>query len=135
MVVHKLRGKDPWKITRLPGSILFGPSVTKPPGSVPRDIAKGLFAHFVFSVAVGLLYPKLVRNMRAGPIGAGLRSSATLFALGFVILPYVLLPARTAPMRLPPKSLALNAVSHVLYGVTFGLAYRLLDRKRSSSAA
>lgn len=129
MGIMKLRGKDPWKVTRASASLVFGPAVAQPPGFVPGDVARGLSMHVTYSVTVGGLYAALLPQLRLTPIQGGLVTGSVLYALGSYILPATL-GGRVEPMKKSPKEKAMAAVMHAFYGVVFGLAYGQLTKRR-----
>lgn len=124
-VVSMLRGKDPWMVARVPGSILLGPEAVRPPGFVPGDVVLGLLLHLWLGILVGLVYAALLPRLGLSPVAGALVAAAVLYALGFWILPQ-LFPDWLSPFWLPPTGRALQAVAHAIYSVVFGLAFKAL---------
>lgn len=121
-MVSGARGMDPWKVVRVPGSFVLGPSAVEPAGFVAGDVVIGVLLHLWLGVAVGLIYAAALRTLDLRPITAGLIAGAILYALGFWALPLVF-PGWLAPFWLPPIEKALQAMAHAVYGVVFGFAY------------
>ncbi len=120
-----LRGRDPWMVTRVPGSFLRGPEVVQPPGFVPDDVWIGLLVHLWLSMLVGVVYAGLLPRLRISPLAGGLITGMVLYVLGFWLLPQ-LFPFWLSPFWLPPAGRALQAVAHAAYGLVLGYAYREL---------
>lgn len=118
-----LRGMDPWRVVRMPASLVLGPAAVDPPGFAAGDVLAGLLMHFLLGVLVGAVYGALLPRLGPSPIAGGLMTGAVLYGFEFWLLPH-LFPARLAPFGLPPAGRALQAVAHVVYGVVLGVAYR-----------
>lgn len=125
MLVAWLRDKDPWMVTRVPGSFLLGPDAVQPHGFVPADVLIGLLMHLWLAILVGLVYASLLPRLRLSPVAGGLAAGAVLYALGFWILP-LLFPAWLSPFWLPPAGRALQAMAHAAYGVALGWTFAKL---------
>lgn len=121
--VALMRGMDPWMVARMPAAFLLGPAAVQPPGFVSGDVLLGLLIHLWMAVLVGLVYAALMPRLGVSPITGGLIAAAVLYAMGFWLLPH-LFPRQLAPFWLPPLDRLLEAVTHVVYGVVFGLAFR-----------
>lgn len=130
MLVGWLRGKDPWMVTRVPGSFLLGPAATRPSGFVAGDVLLGLTTHLALAIIVGLAYAALLPRLGLSPVVGGLVTAAILYALGFWTLP-LLFPHWLAPFWLPPMGRALQALAHAIYGVVFGWSFRAFAAHRS----
>lgn len=124
-MVSLLRGMDPWRVARMPGSFVLGPRAVQPPGFVPSDVLIGLLLHLWLGVLVGVIYAALLPRRSVSPVAGGLITGAVLYVLGFWALP-LLFPTRLAPFWLPSLDKAMQAVAHVVYGLVFGYAYRWL---------
>lgn len=124
-MVALVRGMDPWRVSRMPGALVLGPSAVGPPGFVAGDVVLGLLMHLWLGILVGLLYAALLPRLGLSPLAGGLIAAAILYALGFWALP-LFFPAWLAPFWLPPVGRALQAAAHAVYGVVFGLSYRRL---------
>lgn len=131
-VVALVRGRDPWMVTRVPGSFLLGPAAVEPPGFVPSDVLIGMLMHLWLGILVGLVYAALIPRLRLSPVVGGLIAGALLYALGFWLLPQ-LFPERLAPFWLPPTGRALQAMAHAVYGLVLGYAYGRLLRPAPGS--
>lgn len=125
MPILAAMGKDVWAVARMPGSLVAGPSVMEPPGLVPADVLLGLGMHAALGVLVGLVYAALLPRLGVSPITAGLIAGAVLYLFGFLILPAVF-PGWLAPFRVPPLMHVIEIITHAVYGVVFGLAFRRL---------
>lgn len=130
MLVGWLRGKDPWMVTRVPGSFLLGPDAVQPPGFVPGDVLIGLLMHLWLGILVGVVYAAFLPRLRISPMAGGLLAGVVLYALGFWTLP-LLFPGRLSPFWFPPVGRALQAVAHVVYGVVFGWTFGTLAKRRT----
>lgn len=126
-MVALLRGTDPWRVARMPGAFVLGPSAVEPPGPVPADVLVGLLMHLLLGILVGLAYATLLPRLGLSPLTGGLIMAVLLYGLGFWALP-LLFPAWLAPFWLPPVGRLLQATAHLVYGVVFGLSYRRLVR-------
>jgi hypothetical protein len=127
MMVSWLRGKDPWMVTRMPGSFVLGPDAVRPPGFEPGDVLIGMLAHLLLGVLVGLIYAALRPRLGVSPVAGGLITGGILYALGFWILP-VLFPGWLSPFWLPPTEKVLQVVAHAVYGWVFGMAFARFAR-------
>lgn len=125
MPILAVMGKDVWAVARMPGSLVAGPSVMEPPGLVPADVLLGLGMHAALGVLVGLVYAALLPRLGVSPITGGLIAGAVLYLFGFIILPAVF-PGWLAPFRVPPLMHMIEIITHAVYGVVFGLAFRRL---------
>jgi hypothetical protein len=125
--VSALRGMDPWRVTRVPGSLLLGPEAVQPPGLVLPDVLVGMLMHLWLGILVGLVYAALLPRLGLSPLVGGLITGLVLYALGFWLLP-LLFPAWLAPFWLPPTGRLLQAVAHLVYGAVLGWTYRRLLR-------
>jgi hypothetical protein len=134
-MVSLLRGMDPWMVARMPGSFVLGLEAVQRPGFVPGDVLMGLLMHLGLGILVGVIYAALLPRLGISPVAGGLIAGAVLYILGFWVLP-LLFPTWLAPFWLPPLEKALEAVTHVIYGVVFGYAYqRMLDTKPAARHA
>lgn len=125
-----LRDGDPWRVIRVPGSFVSGPDAVEPSGFVAGDVAVGTTLHLGMAVLVGWIYAALLPRLGLQPITGGLITGAVLYALGFWILPLAF-PDRLAAFWLPPPGRALQAGAHAIYGMAFGVGFRLLGRSGS----
>lgn len=125
-VVSLLRGMDPWMVARMPGSFLLGPEAVQPPGYVPGDVLIGLLMHLALGIIVGVVYAALLSRLGVSPVTGGLITGAVIYALGFWLLP-LLFPRWLAAFWLPPPEKVLEAVTHAVYGLVLGFAYRALE--------
>lgn len=125
MPILAVMGKDVWAVARMPGSLVAGPSVMEPPGLVPADVLLGLGMHASLGILVGLVYAALLPRLGVSPIAGGLIAGAVLYLFGFIILPAVF-PGWLAPFRVPPLMHMIEIITHAVYGVVFGLAFRRL---------
>ncbi|CAN5861508.1 hypothetical protein BH20GEM3_BH20GEM3_04470 [soil metagenome] len=123
MPILAVIGKDAWAVARMPGSLVAGPSVMEPPGFVPADVLLGLGMHVALGILVGVVYAVLLPRLGVSPIVGGLIAGAVLYLLGFVLLPAVF-PDWLAPFRVPPLMHVIEIITHAVYGVVFGLAFR-----------
>ncbi|MDQ3555789.1 MAG: hypothetical protein M3409_03295 [Gemmatimonadota bacterium] len=126
-LVSWIRGMDPWTVARVPASFLLGPAAVEPPGFALGDVLLGLGMHLVLGILVGSVYAALLPRLGISPVAGGLITGATLYGLGFWMLP-LLFPVWLAPFWLPPAGTVLQALAHAVYGVIFGLAYRRFAR-------
>lgn len=124
-MVSGVRGMDPWKVARVPGSFLLGPAAVEPAGFVVGDVLIGLLLHIWLGIVVGLIYAALLPALEIPAIAGGLIAGAALYALGFWALP-LLFPAWLAPFWLPAVDRALQAMAHAIYGIVFGFAFERL---------
>ncbi len=123
MPILAVMGKDVWAVARMPGSLVAGPSVMEPPGFVPADVLLGLGMHVALGILVGVVYAVLLPRLGVSPTVGGLIAGAVLYLLGFVLLPAVF-PDWLAPFRVPPLMHMIEIITHAVYGVVFGLAFR-----------
>lgn len=131
MMVSRLRGKDPWRVTRMPGSFALGPDAVRPPGFVPEDVLIGMLTHLWLGVLVGLVYAALRPRLGVSPVAGGLITGGILYALGFWILPLTF-PEWLSPFWLPATEKLLQVVAHAVYGWVFGVAFARLAGVGSS---
>ncbi len=122
MMVSWVRGKDPWKVVRMPASFAVGPDAIRPPGFEPGDVLIGLLWHLWLSVLVGIIFAVLRPRLGVTPVVGGLITGGILYAVGFWILP-LSFPQWLSPFWLAPDEKALQAVAHVIYGWIFGWAF------------
>lgn len=133
MMVSWVRGRDPWMVTRMPGSILSGPDAVKPPGFVPGDVIIGMLSHLWLGILVGLIFALLRPRLGVSPVVGGLITGGVLYALGFWILPLAF-PEWLSPFWLPPTEKVLELFAHAVYGWVFGTAFaRLVGNSMSAS--
>jgi hypothetical protein len=123
MPILAVMGKDVWAVARMPASLVAGPSVMEPPGFVPADVLLGLGMHVALGILVGVVYAVLLPRLGVSPIVGGLIAGAVLYLLGFGLLPAVF-PDWLAPFRVPPLMHVIEIITHAVYGVVFGLAFR-----------
>lgn len=123
MPILAVMGKDAWAVARMPASLVAGPSVMEPPGFVPADVLLGLGMHVALGILVGVVYAVLLPRLGVSPIVGGLIAGAVLYLLGFLLLPAVF-PDWLAPFRVPPLMHMIEIITHAIYGVVFGLAFR-----------
>lgn len=121
------RGRDPWMVTRVPGSFVLGPAAVHPPGFIPGDVLIGLLMHLWLGILVGVVYAALLPRLGSSPMEGGLVAGALLYGVGFWLLPQ-LLPVWLAPFWLPSTGRALQAVAHAFYGLVLGYAYARSQR-------
>lgn len=126
-LVSAVRGMDPWMVTRMPASFLYGPAAVQPPGYVAGDVIAGLLMHLMMGIVAGLLYAALLPRLRLNPVTGGVVTGMVLYVLGFWVLP-LLFPHRLAPFWLPATEKLLQAGSHLIYGIVFGVAFRAIAR-------
>lgn len=124
-----LRGGDPWHIVRASASLVFGPDVASPPDFVPGDVARGAGMHVAYSLVTGAVYATLLPRLRLTPVQGGLVAGGVLYLLGTWLLPAAL-GDWVAPMRKSGAEKIVAAGMHVLYGVVFGVAYRVISERR-----
>jgi hypothetical protein len=122
-----LRGMDPWRVTRMPATFIIGPDAVEPSGFVPEDVLLGLAMHLILSILVGLLYAFLLPRLGLSPLAGGVLTGILLYSFGSWILP-LLFPNWLAPLWLPPAGKVLQLVTHMIYGVVFGLTFHRLTR-------
>lgn len=125
-VVSLARGKDPWAVVRMPATFLVGPAAVEPPGLVAGDVLLGVLGHLWMGVLIGLIFAALLPRLGISPITGGLITGAVLYVLGFWVLP-LLFPQWLAPFWLPPADKVLEAVTHGLYGLVFGISFKRLQ--------
>ncbi|CAN5275073.1 hypothetical protein BH24GEM2_BH24GEM2_10270 [soil metagenome] len=123
MPILAVMGKDAWAVARMPASLVAGPAVMEPPGFVPADVLLGLGMHVALGILVGVVYAVLLPRLGVSPIVGGLIAGAVLYLLGFLLLPAVF-PDWLAPFRVPPLMHVIEIITHAVYGVVFGLAFR-----------
>ncbi len=123
MPILAVMGKDAWAVARMPASLVAGPSVMEPPGFAPADVLLGLGMHVALSILVGVVYAVLLPRLGVSRLVGGLIAGAVLYLLGFVLLPAVF-PDWLAPFRVPPLMHMIEIITHAVYGVVFGLAFR-----------
>jgi hypothetical protein len=123
MPILAVMGKDAWAVARMPASLVAGPSVMEPPGFAPADVLLGLGMHVALGILVGVVYAALLPRLGVSPIVGGLIAGAVLYLLGFVLLPAVF-PDWLAPFRVPRLMHMIEIITHAVYGVVFGLAFR-----------
>jgi hypothetical protein len=123
MPILAVMGKDAWAVARMPASLVAGPAVMEPPGFVPADVLLGLGMHVALGILVGVVYAVLLPRLGVSPILGGLTAGAVLYLLGFLLLPAVF-PDWLAPFRVPPLMHMVEIITHAVYGVVFGLAFR-----------
>lgn len=119
------REQSPWQVVKMPATFLLGPQAVLPAGFAPQDIALGLAAHLGASILVGVLFAWALPRLCLAPLTGGLLLGGLLYLFGFWVLP-LLFPHWLAPFWLPPPERALQALAHAVYGVIFGLTYRML---------
>lgn len=125
--VALIRDMDPWRVTRVPGSLLLGPDAVQPSASVPAEVAIGLAMHLFLAVLVGAIYAARLPRLGVSPVAGGLLTGAILYFLGFWVLP-LLFPVWLASFWIGPVGKMLQAAAHVAYGLVFGWSYRHLTR-------
>lgn len=126
-----LRDMDPWRVVRMPASLMVGPEAVNPPGFVPEDVLLGWGMHIALSIIVGLLYAFLLFSLDVSPLAGGLLVAGFLYFFGFWILPLVFRDW-LAPFWLPPLGKALQLMAHTIYGIVLGISYRSLSAERRS---
>lgn len=124
-----LRGLDPWAAVKVPASFLIGPEAVRPVGFVPGDVALGVLAHLFFAGVVGSIYAAIVPRTALSPLAGGLLAGAILYGFGFWILP-ALFPDWLGPFSLPAEGRAGQALTHLVYGLALGFAYKRLRGSR-----
>lgn len=118
-------GLDPWRVFKMPASFLIGPAATSPEGFVSGDVFLGLLMHLLLASVVGVLYALLLGPLQLSPMAGGLLAAGLLYMFGFWLLP-ALFPDWLEPFRLPVAGKVMQAIAHLIYGVTFGLFFARL---------
>lgn len=123
MPILAAMGKDSWAVVRMPAAMVVGPEAMLPPGWAPVDILLGAAMHAGMAILVGVLYAVLLPRIGVSAVAAGLMAGATLYVVGFFVLP-ALFPEWLAPFRMSPVMHLVQIVMHGIYGFVFGWSYR-----------
>ena len=125
--ISAVRNEDVWGTVKMPAALVLGSDGMQASSRLTSQIEIGILMHVLLAVLVGWIYAVLFPQLRISPISAGVATGLILYLLGLWILPAAF-PNWLSSWRVPLTDLVIEAGTHVIYGVVFGIAYRILFR-------
>ena len=127
VAISALRKEDVWGTVKMPGALVLGSDRTQTGSWLTSEIGVGILMHVLLAVLVGIIYSALLPRLRISPTSGGVAAGLILYLLGVWILPAAF-PNWLTSWRVPLIDRAIELVTHLIYGVVFGMAYSSLVR-------
>lgn len=123
--------RDPWESAPAPAKVakrVLEGVFRKPVGPNRIELLTNV-THWGYGTAWGAVYGLVQGTVRANPVAHGLTFGAGVWAMSYVQL--VPTGLYEPPWKYPPKTLALDASYHLVYGLGVGIAHAALGAGRS----